>query len=74
MKNLTDIAWHELPAEQAATRLESDPARGLTAAEVEARLQEFGLNQMTARKRMSEWMRFLLQFHQPLIYLSLIHI
>ena len=43
----------------------------LTAAEIEARLQEFGLNQMTARKRMSEWMRFLLQFHQPLIYILL---
>jgi cation-transporting ATPase F len=71
MRNLIDIVWHELPAEQAVTRLASDPARGLTAAEVEARLQEFGLNRMTARKRMSEWMRFLLQFHQPLIYILL---
>jgi len=71
MKSLTDITWHALPAAQAATRLESDPARGLTAAEAEARLQEFGLNQMTARKRLSKWMRFLLQFHQPLIYILL---
>ena len=69
--NLADIVWHELPAEAAAARLESDPVGGLTQAEVDVRQRQFGLNQMTARKRLSEWMRFLLQFHQPLIYILL---
>jgi cation-transporting ATPase F len=63
--------WHELPAEQTSGRLKTDPATGLAQAEVEARLREFGPNQMTARKRLSEWMRFVLQFHQPLIYILL---
>ena len=71
MKELTQTNWHELPADQAAARLESDSETGLAAAEVEARLRQFGLNQMTAQKRLSEWMRFVLQFHQPLIYILL---
>ena len=35
-------------------------------------MREFGANQMTAQKRLSEWIRFLMQFHQPLIYILLI--
>ncbi len=40
-------------------------------AEVELRLQQFGPNQLTGQKRLSPWIRFLLQFHQPLIYILL---
>ena len=54
-----------------AELLESDPATGLAQGEVAARLRHFGPNQMAAQKRLSEWMRFLLQFHQPLIYILL---
>ena len=71
MNGLADTVWHELPAEAVAKQLESNPANGLTLAEVESRLREFGLNQMTAGKRLGEWMRFFLQFHQPLIYILL---
>jgi Ca2+-transporting ATPase len=72
MKTLPKINWHELAAAAAATALQTDPASGLVADEVAARLRQFGPNQMTAKKRLSEWMRFLLQFHQPLIYVLLI--
>ena len=65
------IIWHELTAVQAAETLGSDPATGLMAAEVEARSRQFGPNQMTAQKRLNSWIRFLLQFHQPLIYILL---
>ena len=71
MKTRNQINWHELPEEQAVRQLDCDLALGLTVAEAEARLQQFGPNQMTAEKRLSEWMRFLLQFHQPLIYILL---
>jgi Ca2+-transporting ATPase len=71
LKELAQQAWHELAAGQVAGQLESDPATGLAQGEVEVRLQQFGPNQVTARKRISEWMRFLLQFHQPLIYILL---
>lgn len=72
IKALIQVNWQELPADDAAKLLQSDPSCGLAMAEVEARLQQFGANQMTAQKRLSEWMRFLLQFHQPLIYILLI--
>jgi hypothetical protein len=67
----SQINWHAIPAEEATGLLESDPASGLTQAGDEARLRQFGPNQMTAQKRLSAWMRFLLQFHQSLIYIPL---
>jgi len=72
MKILTDIIWHELPASEVSGTLESDLTNGLSLAEVEERRREFGPNEMTARKRMSEWKRFLLQFAQPLMYILLL--
>jgi cation-transporting ATPase F len=71
METLSQINWHALPADAAASLLQSEPASGLAADEVAARLRQFGPNQMTAKTRLSEWMRFLLQFHQPLIYVLL---
>jgi len=67
----SNTPWHALPAAEVATLLESEPATGLAPAEAAGRLRQFGPNQMTARKRLSEWLRFLLQFHQPLIYILL---
>lgn len=72
MKTTTTINWHELTADAAIQLLHSDSTVGLATAEVEARMQQFGANQMSAQKRLSEWMRFLLQFHDPLIYILLI--
>jgi len=72
MKGLTPNHWHEIEDSEVARLLESDPARGLSEAEVEARRRHFGPNEMTAQKRMSEWMRFLLQFAQPLMYILLL--
>ena len=71
MKEFTQTDWHEIPTKEVVGLLESNLTTGLAAAEVEARLRQFGPNQMTAQKRLSEWMRFLLQFHQPLIYILL---
>jgi Ca2+-transporting ATPase len=71
MNAFQQTSWHELPAAQATRLLESDPILGLSDSEVELRLLRFGPNQMTARKRLSEWKRFLLQLHQPLIYILL---
>jgi cation-transporting ATPase F len=72
MKELPQNNWHELPTDSVVKILESDPGTGLAKAEVEARLRQFGPNEMTAQKRMSEWMRFLLQFGQPLMYILLL--
>ena len=69
--NLADIVWHELPAEAAAARLGSDPATGLATDEVARRQKEFGPNRVTARRGTPAWLRFLQQFHQPLVYILL---
>jgi ribosome-associated translation inhibitor RaiA len=69
MNELTNTNWHELSEQEAVQLLECDRANDLKKGEVGARLQQFGRNEMTARKRMSEWKRFLLQFAQPLMYI-----
>jgi cation-transporting ATPase F len=61
--------WHALTAEQVAAELKTDPARGLTAAEAARRRDEYGPNELTRRGGRSPLMTFLLQFHQPLIYI-----
>lgn len=74
MNSLNRTDWHQLSSQQAARLLGSDPTIGLSLAAVEARQRQrqFGPNQMAAQKRLSEWMRLLLQFHQPLIYVLLV--
>lgn len=72
MSELSHKSWHELPEDEVVRLLGSNQVHGLKEAEVEVRLRQFGANQMTAQKRMSEWMRFFLQFAQPLMYILLL--
>ncbi len=65
------VAWHALSAADAVARLGSDARRGLTAAEAAARLARDGPNVITARKARPWWLRLLLQFHAPLVYILL---
>ncbi len=63
--------WHRLAGDEAIGRLGSDPVQGLSKAEAAARLSQYGPNTVTARGGLPAWRRFLLQFHQPLIYILL---
>ena len=63
--------WHSLPAEEAARVLETDPERGLAEAEAEERLRRHGRNALPTGRQKSALTRFLLQFHQPLVYILL---
>ncbi len=67
--NLIARHWHHLPIDEVAELLESDRERGLDRFAVEHRLEAFGPNAITAQKGQSPFVRFLLQFHQPLIYI-----
>ncbi len=69
MKIIPQKNWHQLPVDQIITLLESDPATGLDGEEVRRRLELFGSNTLSMKQRTSDWLRFLLQFHQPLIYI-----
>lgn len=71
MNDLTKTNWHALSPGQAVEHLKSHAADGLGEDEVKRRMNEFGPNQMSAGSRTPPWLRFLLQFHQPLIYILL---
>ena len=63
--------WHQLPTVEVARFLDVELPTGLSAAEVRRRREKYGPNRLTPRRRKSEFLRFMLQFHQPLIYLLL---
>ena len=69
--SLLERHWHHLPANEVAELLDSDLAHGLNADEVRRRRESFGANLLTPKKGKPAWLRFLLQFHQPLIYILL---
>lgn len=63
--------WHHLPADHALTLLEVDRRSGLTDEEVTRRQQRYGLNRLAPAPARSALIRFLLQFHNVLIYVLL---
>lgn len=62
--------WHAAPADEALALLESSK-EGLSAAEAKNRLDTFGPNMLSQTKKQGPVMRFLLQFHNVLIYVLL---
>ncbi len=60
-KNNT-IVWHTLTAEDVVQQLNTDPAQGLSSAEVSRRLQQYGPNVLAEGKRESGWQAFLRQY------------
>ena len=71
MNNVTPTAWHTLAASTASGQLGVDPARGLSADEVEQCRARYGANTLTPQQGRSPLLRFLLQFHNPLVYILL---
>lgn len=69
MPPAADRHWHNLSVEETADRWRADTGRGLDENEAEQRLAEHGPNSITTRKTESSFVRFLRQFHQPLIYI-----
>ncbi len=63
--------WHHCPADEVAVMLDVNPAKGLSTFEARHRLERLGPNIVTAKKGKGPLMRFLLQFHQPLVYILL---
>ncbi|MBF6648197.1 cation-transporting P-type ATPase [Methylobacter sp. BlB1] len=65
------LDWHGLDAGEAIERLHSDRHRGLSSQEVRQRLKRFGRNRLPPPRKRPAWLRFLLQFHNVLIYVML---
>jgi cation-transporting ATPase F len=67
-----DTNWHHHSAKDLVEQFSSQPDRGLETDESARRLQVFGPNVVTMRRGRGPLVRFLLQFHQPLVYLLLV--
>lgn len=67
----TESRWHHLTAGEVIAELGTDPSQGLNAEQVCSLRDRYGSNTMTPRRGLPAWRKFLLQFHQPLIYILL---
>jgi Ca2+-transporting ATPase len=63
--------WYRLTAATTAQRLQVDPLTGLDAAEVAARTEQFGPNQLAEAPRRPAWKRFIDQFKDLMVYILL---
>ena len=61
--------WHSIEASEVFQILGVSPEEGLSSVEVNEKSSKYGKNKLTKKKRQSALVRFLLQFHQPLIYI-----
>ena len=71
MQTILGKHWHHLTLEETIGLLGSDAEKGLDIFEVKHRREHFGPNVLTPKKGRGPLMRFLLQFHNPLIYILL---
>ena len=71
MQPITGQHWHHLPDADVLALLETDQDQGLDSAVVRLRQQQFGANVLTQKRDKGPLLSFLLQFHQPLIYILL---
>ncbi|MFT5598318.1 MAG: cation-transporting ATPase F [Chitinophagales bacterium] len=67
----TEKFWHNCSADSVATLLETDISNGLSSEQVVERQQKYGLNELTEQTGVGPLKRFLMQFHQPLVYILL---
>jgi len=71
MESIVCKHWHHCPSSEVTTLLDTNPDKGLSPFEAKHRLEKFGPNTVTMRKQKGPFHRFLLQFHQPLVYILL---
>ena len=69
MESIVCKHWHHCPSSEVTTLLNTDPDKGLAMFEAKHRLEKFGPNSVTPQKQRGPLVRFLLQFHQPLVYI-----
>lgn len=64
--------WHSLSVSEVLARLHVVPEDGLTVNDVQQRREQYGLNRISQIKGRGPFLRFLMQFHQPLVYILII--
>jgi cation-transporting ATPase F len=71
LQTILEHHWHQLSADEVLELLDVDAERGLDTFEIGHRQERFGRNVLTRQKATSPVVLFLLQFHQPLVYILL---
>jgi cation-transporting ATPase F len=72
--NDVDVAeqyWHYLERSKVANQLETNLENGLDPAEAATRQQKFGPNELIVKAGKPAWLKFILQFNQPLLIILL---
>ncbi|MFC3852182.1 cation-translocating P-type ATPase [Salinispirillum marinum] len=69
---LPQALWHHLAEEDVLAEVRSHHHRGLSTEDVAERQRLFGFNRISTQKTTSAIKRFLLQLHNPLIYILLL--
>lgn len=72
MNTLLGKHWHHLATNEVVDLLDTDIQQGLDIFEIKHRQERFGLNVLTPKKGKSPFVRFLLQFNNPLVIILLI--
>ena len=72
LNSVVGAPYHTLSRTEAIAQLESNVDNGIPAEEVAQRYALFGWNELPVQKGQPAWIRFLLQFHDPLLYILLI--
>ena len=67
IKNAQEYQWHNLPEDKIGHILATNLEKGLDEAEIPQRVREYGANELTAKKGKPVWLKFILQFNQPLL-------
>jgi cation-transporting ATPase F len=68
---MTEKSWHSLSLNDVVGSLQTDRSSGLNPERAVRRLTEFGPNRLTPAKTQGPFLRFLLQFYQPLVLILL---
>ena len=63
--------WHTLTDAESLSALGTHLREGLRHDEIAQRLTQYGPNSLPVSRRRGPWLRFALQFHNPLIYVLL---
>ncbi len=69
MEKLMAKHWHHMQGAEVVDLLQTSSERGLDEFEIKRRMEHFGPNVITGKGGKGPFMRLLLQFHQPLIYI-----
>lgn len=68
----TSPLFYELSRQQVIEYLNSNIDKGLSAEEVASRYETYGINELPVKPGKPAWLKFLLQFNQPLLYILLL--